>query len=164
MWARLIGDHEGGVVMPVKYHYPKEKRPESYLTEPAFLVMEALLLCAFLVMQFGFRVPEWSNDGDRINGVIVDKWVSSTDETDQYRATIRDIETGRRFELDINSDEAVGDRVEAIASPDDESKAVRSGEVQLYVTVWTWSLAGLVVWPALWVILRWMGTVEDPWP
>ena len=68
--------------MTVKYHDAKEKRPPSDLTEPAFLVLEALLLCMFLVTQFAFRGQEWwSHRSARIDGIIVAKWVSSTDET-----------------------------------------------------------------------------------
>ena len=81
-------------MMPVRYHYAKEKRPESYLTEPAFLVLEALLLCVFLVTLFGFRAQQWLDGDARIHGIIVEAQASSPD---PYTATIRDVETGRRF-------------------------------------------------------------------
>jgi hypothetical protein len=148
-------------MMPVRYHYAKEKRPQSYLTEPAFLVLEALLLCVLLVTLIGFRAHHWLDGDARIHGVIVETPVSSPD---PYKATIRDVETGRRYELDLKDDEEVGDRVEAIRSPDDESEAVRWDDKPFYVTAALWSLLGLLLWPALWVILRWNGTVESPRP
>jgi hypothetical protein len=89
--------------MPVKYHYPKEKRPESYLHEPAFLGLYAFLLCAFLVTQFGFGAQQWSDGDNRIDGIIVETQVSSSD---PYRATIRDVETGRRYAVDLKGDES----------------------------------------------------------
>ncbi len=42
--------------MPVQYHFPKEDRP--YYVLPAVWVVEAVLLCVFLVMHVGFGVQE----------------------------------------------------------------------------------------------------------
>ncbi len=149
--------------MPVQYHFP-ERTPSTpfraFLADATLWVVEALILAAFLVMQLGFRIPEWSN-GDRVNGVIVDMWVSGRDEREFYTAAVRDDETGRRFELRLNSGEEVGDRVEAIIFPGDDSKVIGPGELQTYVVVWLGALLGLFVWPPLWFVVRFSGR-PDP--
>jgi hypothetical protein len=149
--------------MPVQYHFPERTHStpfRAFVADANFWVVESLILAAFLVLQFGFRIPEWSN-GERVNGVIVDKWVSGKDEREFYTAAVREDETGRRFELDLHSGEEVGDRVEAVIFPGDYSKVIGPGELQTYVVAWLGTLLGLFVWPPLWFVARFSGR-PDP--
>jgi hypothetical protein len=144
--------------MPVQYRFPKEDRP--YYLLPAVWVVEALLLCVFLVMHVGFDVQEWSNEGERVNGIIVDRSVSLADSTDRYTATIRDVETGRHVELEVNSGDEVGDRVEVILLG---GEVRRSGELEVYETVWSMALLGLMFWPLLLLVLWAIRDSDWPW-
>ncbi len=95
-----------------------------------------------------------------MNGIIVDRSVSFANSIDRYTATIRDVETGRHVELEVTSGDEVGDRVEVTLLG---GEVRRSGELEVYETVWSMALLGLIFWPLLVLVLWAIRDSDWPW-